>query len=704
MASTSASAEPPSPSPASLERLPTALYSRVLQFLPAEQKLRHLSRLSHGCPPLTAPAFHHSHLHLTAPRLLSLPPRPRSRLPPAVCGVHSVHCTVFAAQMALSGRVDRALPDALLELLSPPTPLASSPFSALRRLFLRFQSGLGDGASFLSALFPFPAAFPGLESLTLWRDDDPGRGRPDPLSPDALSLSALSHLPSLQRLTLRLPLRACDWADFLPLPSLHSLVLVAAVGLEMPPSVLLALPSLLSPSVRSLRLPYLDHQLLRIGVRHPAAQVKSKDVACQVRRQAVGEGSPGLQSLWVTGGNCDHALLLAPAFPSLTALRVDAMWHQIDWAAVAPALQDLPSLQHLSVAVGGGADRALWADFLSAAGPRLLSLHLRELHAGLLYLDQWLALVFGHCRRLRSLELATPQRLQAEEDQRWWKRRLLSSCDLSASLASLALLRSLTLWQLPLDTQQVELLLLVSPLLEDCRVKASTVSVRVLALLGRRCPLLRRLWLEGVGPQLLDEDAATALLNAAPYSGWFRHLRVLFVDWCDSYCQAIKGLHFPHRSSVGPLHPPSPRLLPLFPVVLASAPLRFLHLPLPYEEAGQLLLWSAFPHLRGLSLPGPSSPSFYDCTRQHGRGRLEAEADRVAEEEEEWYEKPSDEAMEWDERTVEVWERVFDESVDRRGRDGRERYWLSVRRREAELERMASTDDTAHEEWAQWRG
>ena len=615
-------------------------------------------------------------------------------------------CIASAAEAGGNiGGADRTLSDALLQLLAPPSPLAASPFSALRRLSLRFQSGLSNGASFLSDLFPSPAAFPGLQWLTLWRDDYPGHTRPDPDSPDWLSLSALSHLPALQGLTVRLPLRAADWGDFLPLPSLSSLVVLPARWLEMPPPVILGLPSLLSPSICALRLPELDHQLLRISVRdREGFQAKSRDVAEQFTRQLLDEGLPGLQSLWVTGGHCDHALLLAPSFPSLTALRADCTLHQTDWAVVLPALQELPSLQHLSVAIGQGSDLELWADFLSSAGARLLSLHLRELRHGLVYLNEWLLLVFGHCRRLQSLELATPRLLQAEEEERWWKRRLLSGCDLSPCLAYLAQLRSLTLWQLPLDAQQVELLLLASPLLEDCRIKAPTVSVRVLALLGRRCPLLRRLWLEGIGTQLLDEDAAAALSAAAPYSGWFRHLRVLFVDWCDSYYQSCTKLQLRRRSGVGPLHRPSPRLLPLLPVLLASAPLRFLHIPLPYEEAGQLLLWSTFPQLRGLSLPGSSSSSFYDCTQQRGRGRLEAETERLAEEDEEWYRVADNEAMEWDERTVQVWERVFDESVDRRGRCGRERYWRSVRRREAELERMASTDDTAQEERPQWPG
>ena len=682
MASTSASTAPPSP----LQRLPDVLYSQILQLLSAEQKLRHLTRLSHSFPPLTPLAFAHSHLHLTAKCLLSLPHG--SPLPPSIFGVYSLTCDQLISDDRRSGARDASRQSAV-RLLIPPSVQSPSPFSSLRRLSVHFLSANGrGGSSVLSSIFPSPAAFPVLHSLSLlqqsWPSDHPhGRVR------GALALSALSHLASLHHLTLCLPLRADDWADVLTLPSLRSLRLLTCregESLNMPPAVLMALPALLSPSCHTLTLPRTYNGLTALphGPPSHSSPEPARAIVQRIERQTTGaEGDTGLQYLAITGGPHDHSLLLAAAFPSLTALRVDGMWFQNDAAVVLPLCANLPSLQHISCAIGDWVDVRLWTELLSSAGARLKSVHLRELHRIPTAVNEWLELLLEHCTGVESLSLAMSQWLftgYGWNDPHTRHR-------LPASLASLALLHTLTLWELSLDEREVQRLLQSTPLLEDCTVRTHDITVAVLAVLGRSCPLLRRIWVEGNSAELLGEAAAdqlslsTAQAESLPQS-WFPQLSVLSIDWAQGTRSDRGG---PPNRGLAPLHPTSPRLLTLLPALLASsAPLRYLHIPLQYESPRQLLLWSAFPHLRGLSLIGPLPPfyvnCYFDCCRF-----LPTQENWT----DEWWVKTSDERMEAEPRMVSVWKRVFDDAVGREGSDGRAAFWRRVQL-EAEFDEQSA--------------
>ena len=130
---------------------------------------------------------------------------------------------------------------------------------------------------------------------------------------------------------------------------------------------------MLSPSCRELALPRLctESSDLPNGPPSRSSPELARAFLNRIKTQqpAAGEEA-GLRYLAVTGGPRDHALLLAPSFPSLTALRVDSMRCQHDAAAVLPLLAERPHLQHISAAIGDCTDRTEWERFLARAGGR----------------------------------------------------------------------------------------------------------------------------------------------------------------------------------------------------------------------------------------------------------------------------------------------------------------------------------------------
>ena len=328
---------------------------------------------------LSTVAFHHSQLVLSVAGVSS---HPRDVLvPPASFGVHSL-----TFDLSLQHRNEASTYASLMQLLVPPLSTVTSRFSSLRQLSLRLHSyNVLSHTSLLSTIISSTAALPVLERLTLWNDDADAVAQRDSHRPNfCLNLSALANLPALRHLTLCLPLYADDYADIFSLPGIHTIHLCNSrrrTQLYMPLAVLTALPSLLSPSCRTLRLPELGlfHPHMPHGAPRHTSSEPAKQLMELIRQQAAGRAD-GLQYLAVTGGSQNHALLLAPAFPSLTALRVDSMGYPHDAAAVLPAIADLPCLQHLSVVVGEWADESVWEQFLTRVGSRLRTVHLHELN------------------------------------------------------------------------------------------------------------------------------------------------------------------------------------------------------------------------------------------------------------------------------------------------------------------------------------
>ena len=676
--------------------LPNALFSRVLHFLStsATHKLNELSHLCHHFTPLPPVAFHHSHLEL---RNASVASRPRALLvPTAALGVQSFTFDLRLHQSHSETTEAFAL---LTQLLAPPWSAAASPFSSLRTLNIRLDwSNSGSNHFVLSTLFPSTAAFPYLKRLTVCNSDTTTQVcQSDDRLHCRLSLSALANLRSLRHLTLCLPLSVDDYGDVFSLPTIETINLCNPLlnhELSMPQSVLLALQSVLSTSCRTLRLPRLNNEQCGSPYApHYYTSVKpTKQLMTSITRQAAAGQGDGLQYLAMAGGGHDHALLLAPAFPSLTALRVDALWVAHDTAAVLPALAGLPFLQHLSVALGPQPVKALWEQFLRRAGSRMKTAHVRDLdklYSAALAVE-WAGMLLEHCTGLESLELAMLQYLEHEQ----WYNNLSSRTihALSAPLHSLAQLHTLGLWGLQLAHEQVEAIVQACPLLEDCTLKIPSMSAIMLAVLGRCCPLLRRVWLEGQSEAMFVEAVADSLLAhmqpcgveqaAASYRGWFHHLRVLYIDWMRG------GYHHPPQymsyvmyapaTAHSPLFDVSPRFTTLLARILANAPIRYLRLPLVYGvsvHAKQLLDWSSRQHMRAIDLVGHYSPAYYHCTEpnpsyrtQHGDEPAGAGAEVWTDSV--WWERASDRSMTIEPRMTRMWLRVFKQVSDTAGTVG----------------------------------
>ena len=354
-----------------------------------------------------------------------------------------------------------------------------------------------------------------------------------------------------------------------------------------------------------------------------------------------------------------------------------------DYAAVLPLLVDRPlHLQHINVALGYQPDKAVWEQFLCRAGSRIRTAHVRELDRlpnSCLELDvvnEWIAMLLLHCTQLESLQLAMPHFLQGRCHS--IGSNPFVSRPLKATLGSLARLHTLGLWDLHLDNEQVAAMVEACPLLEDCTLKTPLMSAGVLTVLGRWCPMVRRVWLEGESKQLLGEEAADSLLTSMqPRSvsgagalcfGWFARLRVLYIDWIAGGYDVHRAGSFPAgRMEYGtpifharPPFPVSRRLIQLLPSLLAAAPLHYLHLPLLHDSSAQLLLLEPVARqLRGLSLLGRWSAVFEQCTRPHPEAaRQWAEGVSVMGGEDKWWEKASDRAMTVEPR-MKVWQRVF---------------------------------------------
>ena len=671
------------------------LFSHVLHFLPLDHKLNQLSYLCRHLTPLSLIAFHHSHLQLSVAAIAS---RPRHLLvPPSALGVHSL-----TFDLSLRHRDDASSYASLMQLLMPPAQSVISRFSALRQLALHLHSyNTTSHSSLLSTLIPSSAAFPQLERLTLWNDDAsaalPGHdSRPD----FCLELFALSRLPSLRYVTLCLPLYVDDYADVFTLPGIHSISLCNPPlrrQLLMPPSVLLSLPSLLSPFCRTLQLPELNHAQpgtdTALGPPNRSSPDAVRQVMDTIRQQAAGRAD-GLEYLSITAGPGDHAVLLAPAFPSLTALRIDTMPFPHDYAVVLPLLADRPLFQHFDVAIGEWPDRPAWEQFLSRAGPRIRTAHMRNLlnlpNARLIpgVVTEWVDMLLQHCTQLESLQLAMARSLH--DSCRSATNSTSASRLSNAALSSLARLHTLGLWGVQLDNEQVAAMVEACPLLEDCTLKTPSVNAGMLAVLGRCCPLLRRVWLEGQGGELLGEQAAASLLAAMqpPPStaareagtGWFSHLRVLYIDWTAGHYRTSSSASYgpkftnydPTTAPHSPLFPISHRLIGLLPSLLAAAPLRYLHLPLLHESSLQLLLFEPLRQLRALSLIGRMSAGFEKCTQPNPAAARQQQVGAGVEVvgDEGWWEKASD-RMASETRMVKAWQRVFRDVADGSSCDGR---------------------------------
>ena len=402
----------------------------------------------------------------------------------------------------------------------------------------------------------------------------------------------------------------------------------------------------------------------------------------------------------MSGGHRDHALLLAPAFPSLTALYVETIRFQHDLAAVLAALANRPFLRHISVAIGYEPVRDVWEQFLRQAGQRIKTAHLRELVRIPGDANEWIAMLLLHCTQLESLQLVMPHSLH--ETHQSLSSDPFTACPLNATLDSLARLHTLGLWGLQLDNQQVAAMLQHCPLLEDCTLMTPSMSAGMLSILGRRCPLLRRVWLEGQTDQLLGEMAARSLLTAVQASRadsaseavsvWFAHLRVLYIDWtAGSYPTPSSTAYAPKFTNyVAPISqtpfPVSPRLIQMLPSLLAAAPLRYLHLPLLHDSSAQLLLFEPFLQLRGLSTLGVPSFSFSQCTERVPYTRQQQVEHEVGvDAEEQWWQKASDRGVESEDSMVRVWNCVFRDAVGSAGMDGRTAFFKKMRR-QAELD------------------
>ena len=282
--------------------LPDALFCRVLHFLPAEQKLDLVSYLCRRLTPISPVAFHHSHLYLSMFAVRDRPPH--LLVPPPAFGVHSL-----AVDLSIRYRNDTSSYAALTQLLAPPVPSVISRFSSLRQLCLRLRlesCHVFSHSSLLSTLVPSSAALPFLERLTVWNFDAPAVLREHVTRPDfRLDLSlALSRLPSIRHLTLCLPLHTNDYAAILSLPSIHTINLRSPRFqnyLIMPQSLLVILPSLLSPSCRTLQLPRLNNDLPDTPEDGPStieSVEPAKSLMEQIREQAP-RRAVGLQFLAV---------------------------------------------------------------------------------------------------------------------------------------------------------------------------------------------------------------------------------------------------------------------------------------------------------------------------------------------------------------------------------------------------------------------
>ena len=387
---------------------------------------------------------------------------------------------------------------------------------------------------------------------------------------------------------------------------------------------------------------------------------------------------------------------------------------QHDAAAALPACAKLPNLQHISIALGLLPDKTVWEEFLSRAGSRIRTAHLRDMARIASYaydvldvVNEWIAMLLLHCTGLESLELAMPHSLL---DRCQASSNLFASRPLNVALSSLARLHTLGLWGLQLDKQQVAAMLQNCPLLEDCTLKTPLMTADVLAVLGHSCPLVRRVWLEGQTDQLLGEEAAESLLAftrpreadgpAAPCSGWFSQLRVLYIDWmAGKHCVAsdtpsphpacIKLVRYDPTMSRAPPFSVDDRLIQLLPSLLAAAPLRYLHLPLLLDSSA-LLPFESFDRLRGLSGLGWMSQW---CTEYNPYdGQLQAGDDvEVEQSEDEWWQKASDRVMAGQRRTVKAWRRLFRDVAGDAGSDGRTAFFSQLRK-EVECSKNCDVD------------
>ena len=593
-------------SSAGLLQLSEAVLSIILSFLPLRDKLPHLAPVSRQLPPPPA-AFHNDSLHLTrdmVPLFLA-----SKRLRRSLCEVRML--TFVASQVTWDETPESAAQQllSLAQLTAPPCPDAPSLFSRLRVLVLdveRATSWNFHPWALLSSLFPSPAAFPALRTLSISSNQYDA-----PASRSALGV--LSHLHRLRTLHLSCCLDMSGLLTLLTLP-LHKLDVARCRWSEKRVEGQEEEPFVLRHSLDTLLLPDLgghSEGLAEPLARYFAAateEAKEGDVQCDGCEAEAGDRRP-LQRLRLHCHGDENAQLLqlAGRIPSLTEVDLVARRYvegrtkdtaQLFLLAAAERSASQPGMRSLSLNLEGVAElhTAYTTFFTAPVAQSLRRVQLIErADMSAWCLSQLLQLLMG-CSQLTSLDISSEY--SGEE-----------AATIVDEPPQLACLHSLHLDGVAFQPGSLLRLLSACPSLTDCRLcDSSVLNLDELPALGQRCPLLRRLHLVLDYQYLRYDDGSITMrevtqaarrlqlwadtLTAAPSAvvvSCFPCLSDLLLNWEHTKASDEENITLDAALSTA------------LPALLAGAPLRQLSLPLALS-LHQLRELSVLQQLQLLSL------------------------------------------------------------------------------------------------------